>query len=167
VRTTKTRTATKKKNIGTGDLAERAQRAVEKACRAVQGANANPIFTEEMFGLLQEQDANSDDPLCLFRYFTPMRGGEWYVYAADRLGPKATNMLTGGSAAGHIQFWAFACLGDPTLAEAGLVPLDKANGMGLRDIPPIVPGLAAVELDRNYVPERISQVSRRITGREL
>jgi len=144
-------------------LGERAKAAVREAYRrfGASDPSANPIFTDEMYDLLQEQDPHTRDPLCLFHYFGIL-GGDWYVYGAEKLGPKAIGRITGESAAGMIHFWAFACLGDSATAEAGLVPLDKAGGMGLRDIRAPFPGMAAVELDRYYSPRLLSVVWRSI-----
>lgn len=152
--------------MNTNMLAERAKAAVKNAYRQLEGKNANPIFTQEMFDLLQEQDPDSDDPLCLFHYFG-LQCGDWYVFAAERMGRRAVNIHTGESAEGLIQFTAFVCLGDPTHAEVGIVPLDKCSGMGLRDIPPLFPGVAAVELDRYFTPQRLSVIHRRVKGYDL
>lgn len=63
-----------------------------------------------------------------------------------------------------MQFFAFACLGDPDCAEAGVVPLDECGGFGLRDL--AAQGID-VELDRVYTPEPVSVVWRRIKGYPL
>lgn len=149
-------------------LADRAEAAVSKAYRkhGNKYPSQNPIFTDEMFDLLREQNCHADDPLCLYRYYAMVADAEWYVMGAERLGKDARNIQTGESAEGKIQFWAFARIGDPDDAEIGVVPLDKGSDMGLRDLRhPLGPAVAAVELDKYYEPERLSVIVKRIRGR--
>ncbi len=61
----------------------------------LEAQDANPIFTQEMFDLLQEQNPHSEDPLCLFRYQATARGCEWYVYGAQRMGSRAMKHADG------------------------------------------------------------------------
>jgi hypothetical protein len=150
-----------------GDLTLRARRAVENAYEAATDDTPRPLFSEEMMAVARNNASayDEDDPLCLFRYFHLRSNAEWYVMTATRLGKGAVNMFTGESAEGHVEFYGFACLGVPQDAECGTIPLDKASGMGLRDLPGLAPGVASVELDRHWTPQRLSVVRRRVSGK--
>jgi hypothetical protein len=146
-------------------LGERAKAVVSSAYREHNDRipSRNPIFTREMYDLLQEQEPDGADPLCLYRYFCTFVHGEWFVFGAKRMGPGSVSELTGESAEGMHNLSVFACLkNDRDNAECGVMPLESCGGMGLADIKhPLLRSVAGVELDQHYKPERLSAVMRR------